>query len=476
MRNSAIDSYVRAIMRKRDLTLLTLCDMLGYRSPTSLTRIMQGSANRESLLKFAGRLRACVGLALTREENSALDDLIELHDIGDQDYVAMVAMRRMIRGEAIVPDKTLMLQWQDGTKRSFFAHYSTLKVRSMLILNSESVPLFHDLALMLTKKPFPVEHYMFAGNHPLHTVQCLHAAMPVMYSEPYQSYSYSIVRDPAMTTRGIITSDALFCEYEDTEGQIVHEMTIFVASDLGLAQKITRGSELMRFVLPPRDELCPIRVSVPDYDILQYNVFCLDLERNCGVYRIKTDIGIEQIPVPILKRAVAEHAPADVVAVLDLLAGQFERRQENILTKRAPQYHIMKRRAMWQFIQTGRMSDHLWCCRSFTMQERLEILTFIRDELMQKADFHLHFLKDDDALRDDEITLYEGKGLSIIKPGTDYNLQKDHVECLIKQTEFISFFKRFFMESTMRYRVETEEMSRNELDRMIDFCRNSVDA
>ena len=40
----------------------------------------------------------------------------------------------------------------------------------------------------------------------------------------------------------------------------------------------------------------------------------------------------------------------------------------------------------------------------------------------------------------------------------------------------ISFFKRFFMESTMRYRVETEEMSRNELDRMIDFCRNSVDA
>lgn len=476
MRNSAIDSYVRAIMRKRDLTLLTLCDMLGYRSPTSVTRIMQGSANRESLLKFAERLRACTELALTRQENSALDDLIELHDIGDQDYVAMVAMRRMIRGETIVPEKTLMLQWQDGTKRSFLAHYSSLKVQSMLILNSESVTLFHDLALMLAKKPFPVEHYMFAGNHPLHTVQCLHAAMPVIYSESYQSYSYSIARDPALTTRGIITSDALFCEYEGADGETVHEMTIFVESDLGLVQRTTKGSELMRYVLPRRDRLCPIRVSVPDSDMFQYNAFCLELERNCGVYRIKTDIGLDQIPVSILKRAVADHAPPEVVETLDSLADQFADRQENTLNKRAPQYHIMKRRAMWQFIQTGRMSDHLWCCRSFTMRERLEILTFIRDELMRKAEFHLRFLKDDDALRDDEIVLYEGKGLSIIKPGTDYNLQKDHVECLITQTEFISFFRRFFMESTMRYRVETEEASRAELDRMIDFCQREANA
>lgn len=469
MKYTAIDSYVRQLLRSRDLTLQGLCALLGYRSLTSLTRIMQGSANRESLMKFAERLHACTELALTRQESSQLDDLIELRDIGDEDYGAMLALRRMIRGEPFTVTSPPVLHFPDGSAQSFLGHYSAVRIYRMLIVNSEQVALYHDLALLLARSAFPVEHFMYAGNHPLHTVQCLHAAMQVLYCASYESFSYSIGLDYPMAPRGLITSDLLLCDYEAEDGRPRHEMIVFTKPGVGQVQWIGSDIPSLRCLLPPRSEMSPIRLSVPGSDLLQYAAFCEELERDRAIYRIKPDLGLEQIPPALLRRAVDDAAP-ELHQALDLLEEQFGRRQQNLLTKPNPQYHVLKRQAMWEFVHTGRLSDHPWCCRSFTPAERAEILRFLRHTLMELPGFHLHFLKDDDALRDDEIVLYEGRGLSIIKPGTDYDLQNEHVELMITQPEFIQLYRRFFMESTLRYRVETEEASAREMDRMIAAC------
>ena len=89
---------------------------------------------------------------------------------------------------------------------------------------------------------------------------------------------------------------------------------------------------------------------------------------------------------------------------------------------------------------------------------------------MSLPGFHLYFLKDDAALRDDDFILYEDRGLSVVKVGMDYDMSARNDEIRITQPVLLKVLKRFFMESILRYRVESEEASAAEIDRLIALC------
>lgn len=474
MKQSAIDSYIRQIIRARGLTLQGLSTLLGYKSATSLARIMQETANRESLVKFANRLRSCPSLTLSKQEATRLDDLIELHDIGLDDYGAMLSLRRMIRGEPAAAPGKLMLQTPDGGQQSFLAHFSGYSPQRILLLNSEQVPMYSDLIMLMQWSSVSVEHYLYTGTSNMHSVHSLHATLPLLYLSGYHSYSYTLDFDPFLSTRGLITSDILLIDYHDAAGHSGSEMIIFTAPCEGKVLPSPISIDTFRQLLPPIEDMHPISTPVPHTDLISYAAFCLELEHDHSVYRLKPDVGIEQIPVEILMKAISDEAPPEIQHALPRLRGIFTEHYQNMLTKPNPQYHIMKRRDMWRFVQTGRMSDHLWCCRAFTPSERVEILQFLLDLMVDHRNFHLYFLKDDDALRDEEIVLYEGRGLSIFKPGSDYSLidSANHAEVLITQPEFLSVFKRFYVESTLRYRVEPQDVAVQELRAMINYCQH----
>lgn len=473
MKYHAIDSYIRQLQRSHGLTLQELSAQLGYKSPTSLARLMQETSTFESLQKFTQRLRSCTSLKLSQEEDSQLYDLVELYDVGGEDYNVMLSLRRLLRGEPLTSAGQLMLQLPDGTSRSFLAHYGAVDIKRMLIVNSEQVPIFHDLSLLLSNNPFKITRILYTDHSALHIVHSLHAAMPILYNRAYNSYSYPLNPDPPATTRGLITSDMMLCEYE-RNGKPHHELVVFTEPNRGqVLQHSVTLDELRRF-FPPQDQLRPVRLVLPENTLLGYNRFCAELEKDCAVYRLKPDIGFDQIPVHLLRRAIADHVERSQLLELKPMGDITRKRQQMLLNQALPIYHVMKRSAMWQFVKTGRTSDHVWCCRSFTMEERLEILLYIRHQLMSKPNIHLYFLKDDSVLRDDEFVLYEGKGLFVVKPGTDYDWQNAHAEIMITQSEFLKVFRRYFAESTLRYRVESAEASAAAFDEMIDYCRHSL--
>ncbi len=355
---------------------------------------------------------------MTREETNQLDDLIELHDIGD-DFATMVALRRLLRGEDIVRQDKLSILMPDGTETSFMAHFGAMKLRRMLLVNSETVALYNELSLLMEQSGVTVEHWLYTRGESIHMVNCLRATMPLLYSPGYKSYTYTFNFDPTTNTRGLMTSDLLLCEYEEPDGRICCELTVFVSPCCGKTVKADLSMEQAMELLPPRRELQPVCMQITEDDMIQYSVFCAELERDRMVCRIKQDLGMEQIPLHILEHAIQDQAPPEVLQELRPLTEIFRQRQMNVLEKTEPQYHIYRLDAMRRFAETGRLSDHLWCCRTFTIEERISILRFIRFTLMEKENFHLHFLKDEAALRCDEIVLYEERGLSIIKPNAD---------------------------------------------------------
>lgn len=471
MKSAFVDRYVRKLQSARGITLQEMSRMLGYSSQTSLTRIMQETASHSSLLNFADRLRCCERLALSTTERNQLDDLIELHEIGGEDFETMLKLRQLLRGETSSDGRPLRLICRDGSESTFLAHFAGMRIRRMLLLNSERAPIFQDLSLILEQGSFELEHWQYVKNGVMHTVVLLHAAMPLLYSPRYFSRTFSY-DESADTPRGLMTSDILFCEYEQNDGTAATEMIVFDSLQTG--QLLPIGSsidDIMRF-LPDRQLMRDMRICIAGTDILQYNAFRAELERNHTVCRINPDLGLEQIPLSILISAITDTAPPELLQTFSPLMTAFAERQRNILEKDVPQYHILKRNAMQRFVQTGRISNHPWCCRAFTMQERAGILRFLREELITRPGFHLHFLKDEAVLRDDEIILYEDRGLSIIKAGADYNLSSHHAEILITQPDMLKAFKRFFMESTLRYRVDSEEESAAEIDRLIAFCEH----
>lgn len=473
MKYHAIDSYIRQLQRSHGLTLQELSIQLGYKSPTSLTRLMQEASTFESLQKFAERLRSCTTLELSQEEDSQLYDLVELYDVGGEDYNVMLALRRLLRGEPLTSSGRLMLQLPDGTMCSFLAHYGNVDIKRILIVNSEQVPMFHDLSLLLTNGDFKIIRLLYSDDSAIHTVHSLHAAMPILYNKAYNSYAYTLPSDPQTATRGLITSDILLCEYE-RNGELCQEAVVFTAPNLGQVLKHSMSLDYLRCLFPPQDQMRPVRLVLPENTLLGYSRFCAELEQDCAVYRLKPDIGFDQIPVHLLQRAIADHVERAQLLELKPMGDITKRRQQTLLNQTLPIYHVMKRSAMWQFVKTGRTSDHVWCCRSFTMEERLEILLYVRQQLMSKPNFHLYFLKDDNVLRDDEFVLYEGKGLFVVKPGTDYDWQDAHAEIMITQSEFLKVFRRFFAESTLRHRVESAEASAAIFDDMIDYCRRAL--
>lgn len=465
-------SYIRQLQQSRGLSLQDLSRMLGYSSATSLTRLMQDNATQSSLQQFSERLRACDDLKLTRAECNQLDDLIELNDIGE-DYETMVALRRLLRGEPTVT-APLLLYDKQGNSCSFLAHFASRSVRRMLLLNCEQVGMFNDLALLMEQGSFTLEHWLYCGTSSLHTVNSLRCAMPLIYSPQYRSYTYQLRFEPSASARGLMVSDLMLYEYAGPDGQLRNEMIIFTAASRGEILPVSVTMEEMRRFLPPREALQPVRQQIVCGNLIEYNDFCAELERDRMVCTIKSDPCIAQIPLAVLRASLLDAAPQEVLDVLPALESSFARRQQNMREKSAPQYYIYRRGAMRRFAQTGVLSDHLWCCRPFTVAERVQILRGLLEELTSRDNVHLCFLKEDEALRYDEIVFFEDRGLSIIQPQSPYEDGTAIHEVLITQPELLKVFKRFIIESTLRYRVDTPQSAAAFLEQLIAECESRL--
>ncbi len=471
MKKPDMDDYIRQLQRTHGLTQQELCRMLGYSSLTSLTRLMHGTVSRRSRQQFADRLRTCTGITLTRTESNALDDLIELYDIGDE-FAIMVALRRFLRGE---PPETIPVQVRDeqGITCSFLAHFVTRRIRRMLLLNSEHMGIFNDLAYLMLDGDFILEHQIFGSQNSLHTVQVLRGTMPILYSPRYVSHVYPVAFEEPPFARGLIVSDLLLCEYETPEGGTCCEIIFFPEPGRGEVLKTSESYEnFMRF-LPPADIKQPLLRHISSSDRQQFLSLRADMEQDVMVCRIRPDPAYVQIPVSILHAAMRDDIPPDMQHAAGEILHLFEQRHRYLRDSSTQQYSIFRRNSMQQFIRTGVLSDHIWCFRPFTMQERIEILRFIRYTLMERDNIHYVFLRDDDALQCDEIIFYEGRGLSIIRSSANTG-EQEHSEVFVTQPQLLTIFKRFILESTLRYRVDTEQNAAAFMEELIEECKRGL--
>ena len=269
----------------------------------------------------------------------------------------------------------------------------------------------------------------------------------------------------------------MLINWTDASGIGRESLVLFDRPDHGRVYHSQHPGTLARLLEIPKEEYRPIKRSFSEslggHSYVDFCLNCADIERNRRLYGIKPDFSMECIPVDILLSAAREGALGRTEEFLrdeEALIEIFDRRFKNAVERRKASHMIMKRSAVWKFVRTGRLTDHFWGMRPFTMPERARIIRHMLDQTESNPYFHLHFLKDNQFLRDVEILCYEGKGLLIVNVNADYDLAQGHAEVMLDHPEFQRLYKDFYLKHLIRECVIPASETVDFLRSLVRYC------
>lgn len=463
----ALQDYIQKLMRDNGLSKSALAEKLGYKSKTSLDRIMQDSTREASLRKF--KQSVLNAFPLSPEEKRALNEAVQIGIYGMRQYLLDQQMWQFVRGSHSESEAALSIQdAATGEAISLCDRYGGVSDLTVTVLNCQYVPaLFTDLHALLEREGVRVNHYVFVDSDSVRTMATVNALMRVFYQSGYDCLVLnSLLRAEDAAASGMNQADMALFEYADAEGRHREDVITFQSSASGLFRQHTGAPGIVRRMLGlDADEYYSIKYSYFDYDALndyiKYSADYAALEENRAVWKIKPDLGVDQIPEPIMEAALlrgpmADDANPQLFEIIAALREIYLKRVANTFTKKKHAYTILKRGALLEFAKTGRTTDHFWGMAPYTVEERIEILETLLEQQRSNPYIHMYLLKEDDDLRDIEIACYEDAGMLFLESDTDYHLAQGHSEVLITHPELLRLFRDFFMRVLVRERVLPE--------------------
>lgn len=449
-----IRCFLKDIARKNGVTMGALTAMLGYRSKTSLERLMNGSTRSASLNQFQENVQKTFDL--TTEEKAGLLEAIQVARLGEEQYLVSLKVWDFVSGRS--PEQTGELEITDvltGEPVSLIKRYSGRKVRAAVFNCQYITGLFNLLHALLGEESVEARHYMFIDSDGVRTMSALNTLMQVFYMKGYSGYTFAATPEGKASHCGINAADAAIFNYYDDGGTPCEDIIVFTGARSGRlltyrgAQGQTEkllGIDTRRFESIKRTYFdCG---ALEDY--VRYSENYAALEYNRSIWKLKPDVGVDQIPMNVLSQAFLRTPLPEEVGdafgkTFAELQDIYKRRFHNSCTKRKPVYTIMKRSAMRRFAQTGRTTDHFWMMTPYTPSERIEILESLLDQQRNNPFMHMYFLKEEDVVRDVEIAYYEDVGMLFLEADTDYNLEAGHTEVMITHREALRLYREFFM-------------------------------
>lgn len=473
-----VDNFIHRYLRDRNMTMTELMTLLGYRSKTSLVRLVKGNVSIRSMEAFAEKMRDYG--SLTEEENKELEEAVEIIRWQD-DYYSSVEMLKFLRGQMDSETEIITESVNDAAARMTISErYKNASNIRITLVNSSYVPLFSDLSRMIREKNAIIEHYILVDDDTARTIRGVSAVMNIVYEKQYSGYI--CMADGKSRHRGLLMADLMHIAYDTPEGGYLEDLLMFDSVNHAMVYSSKGDGSLRRMLAIHKENYVPLKRSyfegcnIEDY--VQFSQNFARLEYNRTIYKVKPDISVGHIPADILEAAFREGPMAinsDTENTVRALVRVYQKRVQNTFEKRRATHVIMKRNAMRKFVRTGKTSDHFWGMRPYTLQERIRILRNLLENIDKNPYFHVYFLKDNQFLRDGDIIYYENLGMLIMDSGTSYNLDAGHSEVLVTHPEFIRLYKDFFLNNLIRQQVISHGETRRFLLSLIEECEKELE-
>ena len=425
---SELRETLRSVAKRRKLSISQLSALLGYSSATSLSRIMQGNVRANTLADFYTRAQQT--LELTEEEKAALDGAVQLRLYGAEALKEREAFRAWLLADRTAPPVLTVTDAEGQDREPFLARYGNLPNLKMEIVNC-AYPAFCSAVERLLDRP-GTEAVQYLGGM---KENADYAHVLMLLQETLHHPNYRCFVDGADTApepgraAGLLGADLLLCSWDGDRGRRSELLTLRDA-ETAIAVPLRDGEAVSALIrsqgagTTPLKRDWPILQTIGDY--LAYTEDLRELEYNTETWDIKPDLCISYISPRILRAALEEGPiPADQLApVIDTLAQQHARRYDNMMQKRKATHLLLKKDAMLQFAMTGRTSDHFVGFRPYTPLERMSILSTLLHQQLENRFFHVHFLRDDRSMPDNNLMIYGKNCITMVSRETHYDMNK----------------------------------------------------
>lgn len=481
---------LKEILSAHRVSASELARVMSFRSRNSIFRILEGEGTHGTRQAFMERLIEEDPLQLSQEEKARLTQALEISRVGITGFTGNRAMHELLAGPSHEDcTDTLIIEPASGRRikgKDIVESYRSWQTLELLITGCCDRVLFELLARYLSGGNMAgkvrIAHIVSTAESEV--VRNISAIQPLLYEEFYHAYAV----EPGVFSREkeqFYGSNRIFAFWRDEEGKAHNQTFLIVDKRRFCTMGRQRSGSLKAFrVLLNEDikQMRPIKSVFPRSNSVEayigYTEFCRHIEHGRAVYAIKPDIPLSFVPPDIAKAAFVDGVKKAGYAMEFCTDSALEKlyeiqtmRFENFFGKRKPTHFVFSADAMERFARTGRQSDHFFLLREYTPQERVQILTNLRDQMKDNPHFNGYLLKPGFSLSGMESVLFEGVGTLLAKPDSDYHLD-DHAEALLTQEEFCLRYKQFFDGYLLERGVYPQQEALDILDRLIGIAQS----
>lgn len=475
-----LKNCILEIARKRGLSIEVLSGLLGYKSSTSLKRIMNDRVRSSSLSVFLHRIEESLDLSDT--ETAALERAILIRKEGFERVRERDAFHSLLCGGSLPEVDALQIKdLTSGLINPLIHRFSNAEGLKLHAVNCVYPAMFSAFQYLLTQANAEVEQTILVPTQNHKSAYTMNLLMSVLRQKNYHGFIIEQKETSSdKVANGLRGADILLCTWVDA-GNERSELMTFSSQTLISFVPLEGNSDMVLALLREMEEDRQPLIrswaeitSLEDYVAFIRNLAAL--EHNTEIWDLKPDPCLCYIPVDIQKAALEDGPiPKEQLApVIDSLFKEAKNRNDSIYTKRKVTHVILKKNAMRYLAQSGKTMDHFWGFRAYTREERLRIFGMLLHLAMENKFFHLHFLRDDDSLRDTNIMIYGGKGILICNSDTDYDLEKEHTDLLMTPPEsFLKSFQQYYMTVLVRELCLSESESIDYLTYLLNLVREN---
>lgn len=391
--NITFGSLVRQYIAGHDLSYQELADRLGYRSKTSVARIVQDATGYELRQEFYTRFQACY--PLTAAERGEMETLLRISQMDVSHQQLYLCFRQMFLRRHTHETVRCLSAADEGAQELSALLRQRCRQSDNVTVSAFgwcSLPALRQMhqTLSALKLTFEIRHAVCEGGATQLAALTAQIA-PFLFDE-----RYTLLRIPPR--EGAAGLDSLFVLHiRHADGTADDMLLLQLKTDLLLYQTHAGGAihQTLRALTdglaaaPLKEGAAAASPYEQAQQLIDHHRRLGEMEQDQAIYSYCKDPDLSLIPPEIFKNAAQWAGTADGVpeALYRDLCQIQHRRYQNLHSKRTPSQFILSRESVKNFIWSGRLHNHPFMLRAFTPRERFDILSDWLDKLEENPFF-----------------------------------------------------------------------------------------
>ena len=467
------------LMRQWGMSAQRLAELLGYKSKTTILRILRVESVQGSREALFSRMQAVA--LLTEQERALLADALEVSRVGVQGAMARERLRNHLEKGAPEYDSAC-----EQLRRMLEELEAACSARITLI-NCCWPSLLGYLRKMLKRRcAHSLCHYVAVGEDALRRMDVLCSVATIAHMSSYVAYA---IDAHAATKERLTGLNVLSYTLTDRDGGQRHGMAVFSAPEWAEVFSLPAGYGLHEFFERATrcacSDLSPM-VSSSDvgndpHSYLRAVRFCTELERQSPILSVRQWLNINQIAPPVVRAALIDGGVArsfygyderDVLAMLEQFCYFQKMRYQGARQGEYVNREIYTMGALRAFALTGKITDAFSSMRPLSVAERCAVLEELAACCGEDGGTRVSIFKGEQRLRVEMICI-PGKGvLALPTDHTRVSFLAAHAN-LIRHPALASTFEECFEDDLLRNYVLQPERSRTFLRGLIEELKRS---